>query len=327
MPILFKRPLPSLVLVVAVFLLIGGCATSQTTPSDWVLNPPSDSITEYWGVGEGYDLDTARRTALRAVASKLRVSVSGSMQSQTSVRNDTVDRTAQSRVSEVVQETEFTNVTVEKSSKFQDGFYVLVKVDRRAFVKETQTKFDDLTRLVDQSLADFEKKSPLDQFQNLQHSLPNIEKAIAYGQLLRVADHAFTDGFKITRLEKSRQQAAMAATKLVISLEYAPQDADIARAITDFLNSNGIRVSPTEKDLVLKIESSYKQELLFGNKSHQLQVALQLWNGQMQNVASKQYKVNGNSLDNFESARQDAVRRLGQSMKSAGASAGLGLKV
>jgi hypothetical protein len=47
---------------------------------------------------------------------------------------------------EVVRETEFSNVSIEKSTKYKDDYYVLVKVDRRAFIRETQAKFDSLDR-------------------------------------------------------------------------------------------------------------------------------------------------------------------------------------
>ena len=304
-----------------------GCATSSTQAPlvDWVLNPPADNSAEYWGVGEGQDLDSARRTALRSIASKIRVSVSGSMQSQTSVQNETVNRTAQSRVSEVVQETEFSHVTVEKSSKTKDVFYALVKVDRRAFVKETQAKFNELTRIIEQQLFLLEQKSALEQFQLLRSALPNIEKAITYGQLLRIADTTFRDGGKLALLESMRLNSSTAASKLVFSLAYKKDDSDIAVAIGDFLNSTGIRVSPSEQKLILKIDSVHKQEILFGSKSYNIQINLQLQNEKMDIVASKEYKINGHSLDTFASARQDAVRRLTQTMKSSGVSDALGL--
>jgi hypothetical protein len=71
--------------------------------------------------------------------------------------------------------------------------------------------------------------------------------------------------------------------------------------------------------------SSVKEDLLFGNKSHQLNLGLQLVDGNGQTLASKQYRSNGNSLDSHVFARQDAVNQLLRSMNAAGPVAGLGL--
>jgi hypothetical protein len=307
------------------FLMACATSPSQANPPDWVLNPPNDNMAEYWGVGEGYDLESARRTALRSVAAKLRVSVSGVMESETRVRNGGVDRTAQTKVSEVVQETEFSNVSIEKSTKYNNDVYVLVKIDRRAFIKETQAKFDSLNRSVQNELTHLDQHQAIDQFKKLTAAAPNIDKAIALAQLLRVADPAFADTPSLKNLELQQHEATNAAKRLVVRLEHDARDIDVARAVTSFLNTQGIRVSPTEPSLVLRMVSSVKEDLLFGNKSHQLNLGLQLVDGNGQTLASKQYRSNGNSLDSHVFARQDAVNQLLRSMNAAGPVAGLGL--
>lgn len=317
------------ILLLGVAFLIGGCAGLQKNapPPEWVLNPPKDTAESYWGVGEGYDLETAKRTALKDVAARLRVSISGDMESQVSVQNDAVDRSARSKVSEVVQKTEFSNYTVEKTATSSEGLYALVKVDRRAFIKETRSKFDSLNKLVQDATRDLSKKTALEQFMTLRSALPNIENSIAYGQLLRVADAGFSGGGELSRQESLRDKALMAANNLAFSLQFKPADADIAQVVTSFINANGMRVAGSgETGLLISISSSARQETLFGNRNVRLQVTLNLRDEKKQNVAAKEYLVNGNSLDTYDAARQDAMRALGNAMKSAGTAGGLGLK-
>lgn len=318
----------SMLALIAAFL-VGGCVTMKkdVTPPDWVLNPPKDTADFYWGVGEGYDLETAKRTALKDVAARLRVSISGSLESQVSVRNEQVDRSARNKVSEVVQKTEFTNYTVEKTARSNDGLFAMVKVDRRAFIRETQTKFDNLNKLVQDAVRDLDRKSALDRFQILRTALPNIENAIAYGQLLRVAAAGFSGNAEVTKLESLQDRALNAGNSLVFTLQYKPADADIAQVLTNHINANGMRVGNAgESGLVLTIASSANQELLFGNRNVRLRVTLNLLDERKQNVAAKEYQVNGNSLDTYTAARQDAMRALGNAMKSAGPAGGIGLK-
>jgi hypothetical protein len=247
------------------------------------------------------------------------------MENETRVRNGVVDRAAQSRVMEVVQETEFSNVSVEKSAQYKDDFYVLVKVDRRAFVKETQAQFNSLNQAVQTELSGLEQRTAIEQFRKLKVAAPLIDKAIALGYLLRVADPVFSDGPTLNTLEAQRQQAANAAQRLLIKLEHDARDSDVARTVTNFLNTHNIRVSSNHASLVLRMASTVKEDLLFGSKSHQLNLALQLVDDKGQTIASKQYRVNGNSLDSHALARQDALAKLLKSMNAAGPAAGLGL--
>ncbi|MEY4980536.1 MAG: hypothetical protein RLZZ352_2806 [Pseudomonadota bacterium] len=312
--------------LVAAWLLVA-CATGKTqaSPPSWVLNPPSQSRTEYWGVGEGFDYETARRTALRSVASQLRVSISGSVENQTKTHNQLVDRAEQSRVAEVIQEIEFPKTSVEKSVKYNDNFFVLVKVDRQAFLKETQAKFDTLNRSVQNELSDLDRRSAIEQFRKLNAVVPNIDKAVALGQLLRIADPEFSVSGDLRRLETQRQYAANSASRVSFSIEHEPRDRDIANAVTTFFNSYGIRISPSERALVLRITTEVREDLLFGNKSHLLAVTFQLVDDKKQIIASKQYRQSGNSLETYSMARQDAVKKLANAMQAAGISVGLGL--
>ncbi|MDH4189712.1 MAG: LPP20 family lipoprotein, partial [Betaproteobacteria bacterium] len=68
-------------------------------------SPPADTAALYYGIGEGPDLDSAKRAALRDVAAKLRVSIRATTDTQVTVANDVADRFSRSRVSEEVRNT------------------------------------------------------------------------------------------------------------------------------------------------------------------------------------------------------------------------------
>ena len=56
--------------LVASTLLLGGCLSSvpglKSGPPEWVNQPPPDTGRAWYGIGEGHDLNTARRLALLA---------------------------------------------------------------------------------------------------------------------------------------------------------------------------------------------------------------------------------------------------------------------
>lgn len=293
---------------------------------EWVLNPPKDTAQWYWGVGEGDDLETARRGALRDIAARLRVSIAGNMESQMVVHNQTVERAARTRISEVVQKTEFTNVTLEKSARAKGGIYALVKVDRVAFIRETAARFESLNRQALELTRTLDSKKPIEQYLALRAALPHVENAIAAAQLLRVADPG-REQAQLPRLESLQQQALAAANLLVFSLQYKAADADIAQVVTTFLNANGMRVAPAGRDtLPLSIVASAREQMLFGNRNVRLQLTLNLRDERQHNIASREYLINGNSLNTFEAARQDAMRELARVLNEAGTPAALGIK-
>lgn len=309
--------------------MLTACVTlgAKNTPPDWVLNPPQDSADSYWGVGEGFDLESAKRTALKDVAARMRVTISGSMDSQMTVSNDAVDRSARNRVSEIVQKTEFTRFNVEKTAVSDNGLYALVKVDRRAFIQETRFKYDNLQSQIQAALRGLSQQSPLQQYQSQSKAAALAEEATAVAHLLRVADSGFSGGNEIRALNQIKLDAQAAAAKLVFTLQYAAQDADIAQVLTAFINDNGMRVAQRgEKGLLVTIRNSVQEETLFGNRNVRMQVQLNLRDEAQQNVAVKEYRLSGNALDSYQSARKNALRQLTKAMQDAGPAEALGLK-
>lgn len=160
----------------------------QTVVPSWVLTSPNDSHEWFWGVGEGQDLDTAKRAGLKDIAGKLRVSISGQLDSSVTVDNNKVDRQAHTRISEEVQKTEFSNYVVDKTAQSADGFYVLVKVDRQAFVHDLKNKLANLDANIQPVAAALDSKTPLERFIALRRLQPGLDKGVGYAQLLIGAD-------------------------------------------------------------------------------------------------------------------------------------------
>lgn len=317
------------VLLLSVVLLVAcsGLRFEMPVP-DWVLNPPKDSTEWLWGVGDGDDLESARQAALRDIASRLRVSISGSMESQMTVFNQTVDRAARNRISEVVQKTEFTNVSLEKTALARGERYALVKVDRQAFIRETRVKFDSYNQKITDAIRNLNSRTALEQFMVMRRAQPEIENAIAAAQLLRVVN---TTGFDLENalsgLEALQKKAMTSANQLEFSLQYKAADADIAQVLTTYLNSNGVRISaPNATPLLISIQATGREQMLFGNRNLRLQVILNVKDERKRNVASREFLANGNSLNTFEAARDNAMHELARMMNEAGLTGTLGLK-
>jgi hypothetical protein len=331
----------SFVSLTAVMVSLGGCGNllpergkssqkNQAVPA-WVLSAPLDSREWFWGVGEGPELDTAKRAALKDIAAKLRVSISGQLESQVTVDNNKVDRQARTRISEEVQKTEFSNYVVDKTAQAANGFYVLVKVDRQAFIRDLKSKLNDLDARMQPVKLGLDKQSPLERFMALRRLQPALEQGVGYAQLLIGAEPGGEGAVRLRNYQAMQEQVKQAPTQLVFALQNKPEDADLADAVGGYLNEMGIRTQrgqsgQREQDggNVLSISSQSRMDQIYGSKMVKLQVLLSVRDDAGRALAGREYAVSGSSTYDFAGARQSAIQKLLASLRAAGPAASLG---
>ena len=317
--------------LVLLALLGGGCAsigglTGGSAAPAWVLQPPADTAEAWWGVGEGRDRDAAKGAALRDVAARLRVGISGKLDTQVSETNGKVDRRASARVSEEVARTEFRNYTIEQTAQSGKLVHVLVKVDRRAFVTDVRAAIEPLDAAIRQGTANLDSASPIERFVTLRKLGPTLDKASAQAQLLVGAENGGKGLALLDRYRTLQQQTTDAASALVFKLDAKPRDADIATAVGTLMNENGMRAdaSASATGTVVAITSAGREDEMSGSKLVKLDVTLAVRDDRGQSVATRTYQVSGASRLDHGVARQNAIRSLLEAMRAEGPVAALG---
>jgi len=305
---------------------IGGKSSKQAAPvPTWVLSTPADSREWFWGVGEGPELDTAKRAALKDIAGKLRVSISGQLESQVTVDNNKVDRQARTRISEEVQKTEFTNYVVDKTAQSENGFFVLVKVDRQAFIRDQKAKLSALDSSIQQATTGLDNKTPLERFVALRRLQPSLDKAVGFAQVLIGAESGGDGASRLRKYEALQEQAKQAPNSLVFHIQTRQEDNDIAQAVSTYLNESGIRTERSQAGgNVLAISSNSREDQIYGSKMVKLQVSLSVLDDKGRALSGRDYAVSGSSTYDYRGARQLAIQKLIGAMREAGPIAGLG---
>lgn len=292
----------------------------------WVLSAPADSREWFWGVGEGPDLDTAKRGALKDIAARLRVSISGQLDSQMTVNNNQVDRQSRSRISEEVQKTEFSNYVIEKTAQSETGFYVLAKVDRLAFIRDLKNKLGNVNGRIQSVSAALDTQSPLERFVALRRLQPDLEKATGYAQLLIGAEPGGEGAGHLRNYESLQQRSREAVAGLVFEIQTRSEDQDLAAAMTAYLNESGIRTETVRNGggNILTISSSSQSDALYGSKLVKLKILLNVKDDQGRALASRDYAVSGASSYDHRAARQNALQKWVTGMREAGPATSLG---
>ncbi len=309
---------------------LAGCTSllpkkqAPATPT-WVLSAPADSREWFWGVGEGPDLDAAKRGALKDIAARMRVSISGQLDSQVTVNNNQVNRQASTRISEVVQKTEFSNYLVEKTAQSENGFFVLAKVDRQAFIRDLKNKLGQLNGRIQPITAGLDTRTPLERFVALRRIQPDLEKATGYAQLLLGAEPGGEGAGHLRYYESLQQQTREAVSGLVFEIQARAEDQDLAAAISTYLNENGVRTEITRGGgNILTLSSSTQADAIYGSKLVKLKIMLSVKDDQGRGLASRDYSVSGASSYDHRAARQNALQKWITAMREAGPVASLG---
>ena len=318
-------------LLLAALLLAASLVAPQPAwaagPPSWFLEPPQDTTDAWWATGEGPDLESARRIALRAVAARLRSAIAGGVSDTVSDTNGRVNRVSTSAVSEDILKTEFTRFDVTKTAKGGVGVFVLVKVDRNAFISDTRSQLEVVSKPVHEAEAALPQQSALEQFIALRRVAPQLEQARVLSQLLQGAGLQAEGQQRAARYGALMEQSKTVASGLAFELRAKPEDTDVATAVGGFLSAQGMRSARvrTPGANLLTIEGGARQDDLFGTKMVKLNVRLALQDAQGRAVSSREYVVSGSSRYDFAAARKAAVDKLEADLKAAGAVRALGL--
>lgn len=332
MPLVFNRWLavPRLAVLIAAAACFGGFSTGSHAqqPPAWFVNPPADTADAWHGSGEGPDPEAARRSALRSVAARLRSAITGVVESTVTDANGRVSRIDKVNVAEEVMRTEFTGVEVLNTARSAAGYLVLVKVDRQAFLRDTRAKLEVLARPIAEAEAALPGASSLEQFIALRRVSAQVADAINLSLLLAGAGEATEGTAAFKRYSNLRQRADASAAAMVFELRARPEDQDIAKVVAGSLADKGIRTSlvPARGVNVVQVESSVRQDELFGDKLVKLKVRFSVLDADGRAVASREHDLSGASRYDFRAAREQALNRLHDRFRDDGATAVLGFR-
>ncbi len=292
------------------------CAQAQNLPS-WFTSPPPDTAEAWFAVGEGPDPEAARRMALRAVAARMRTAIEGKVTSDVTDANGRVTRRDSVKVSEEVLKTEFTKVDIVNTARTSQGVMVQVRVDRPAFVRDTQAQLEVASKPVLEAEAAVQNASTLDQYLALKRVLPDIEKAANLGLLLVGAGDEAGGRQTFARFTALKQRTEGLATRMVFEVRAKPEDADIVKVVAGALADRGMRSATraTPGAAVLTVDSTVREVTLGNDKMVRLVVRFSVTDDQGRAVASKEHPLAGSSRFDHKGAREAAVTALSNTLK------------
>lgn len=316
-------------------LLLGGCLANtgenflpigQKEAPSWVRSPPGDTSAVLYGVGDGRDLDDARRAALRDVAAKLRVSISATIDAQVTVSNDLVDRSSKSKISEEVRKTTFAKHQLEKTENHSQGVYALVSVDRQLLLAETRSKLEEKSRALRAGLDNARGLTGLERLRLSSQLKPLTEDMADLLSLMSSVSPEFSRETYIKQVEAGRRLNDDALHGLSFHLQYRPADQDVANLLRQMMSESEYRlVEGGQAAGVVHVSTESRGQVIYGSTLVRLSVHVSLRSGKGSVFSQKEYHAEGSSSVGHDAARQAAIRKLADELKSRGIAVVLGL--
>jgi len=315
----------SSIALIAVIASLSGCVGGKTPVKQvelpqWYLNAPANTGVFLYGEGEDAKLENAKSEALNNMASRLVVSVSSTLQTNTkSTLSDgkaSYSKDVSKDVKVEVQKIKFTNAIVDKSIAIDGKFYLLMKVNRIELFEQKKGEFDSKDGRIDELYNSLKGKSKLAQIHLLQDIYPLVVEAKAQTIVLNAINNEFDYATYTKKYDKYIDSIDDIKRNCVIYVENNLKESYYSDILVDMLNRDKFQISNKEanSDIVIKLNNQVKYSLASDWHIAKVTTTISvLSNGNI--VSNKVINTIGRSSTSKESALEDASKRFRETIE------------
>ena len=295
----------------------------------WVANPIEDDAEYIYGVGEGDALATAVQSALSNISGKLVTVISSNISSETTLSQGKVSANFSEDVRSKTLDTKLTNYETVQSASQDDRYYAMVKMSRRAFVKDTMARLKMIDDRLNNRVAQASKVSKLQYYLALNEIKPDIVDATALVLLLQAASPSFDSNKYLSVYQKHQSMMNELPYQMSFRIVAKPEFSEVAEIITNLLSGEKLSTtySTTGKpDAIITISGSIQRSIIYSEYSTQLRIKIQVADDTGRNINSEDHVVGGSSLTNYDASMITATNMLAKKLEDEGAMSILGLQ-
>ena len=305
---MYNKPYGYLVVV----SLLAGCAGETAVspppedgPLSWVIDTEQDSAAYLYGVGEGRSLAAARDAGLAEIVSKINVIISSEVISAERLSEGRYSSDFHSKISTSVDSIALNSYQQLKKAVSPRGFYVLLRLDRQAFISNRLVELNALDQQMQALMVNYAAAGSLEKHQIHGRLQPKIEAARA---LLRVLN-SLSDS-DLSHYERRYLNWSMVFRKnkksTSFNLEYGDEARFIAAGIEHHLSGQQLPVNTNIAQRInLQLNTTSRERRDGAAYNIELVLQLQLTDEQG-GSSSHSYQGQGRSYDSFEAALSQA---------------------
>ena len=319
-------------LVAAMLLLVQSCATgskqTKLVMPAWVVMPPSDNGKVIFGIGSGYSYNEATQAALKEISGKLITEISSQSQSEMSVHDDLVSRSANEQISTRTLETQISNYKVLKSERVANEIFVQVSMSRQDFIKSTSSRLKELDDRIKTTMQQLAIKSKLQQLVDVQMLLPSVEQARTLVLLLQAAGGKQDTDKYLSYYNGVQEESQALLKRISFNISASSGMKSFAKQLAVLLQNENISASLSNSkkaDAVIHIAGDVNSSIMFSQHMANIKVTTRVSEKNISGGLLREFESTGSSLSNKKNAIESALRSLASEIKKNGVLASLGL--
>lgn len=329
-PLQILKKLINMKFFVLILLTITSCSYKKNIAKQelsqipaWYVSPKNNNYENLYGLGEGFALEDATKSALSDAAARLFVSISSTSSILREEDNNNFNEETRQKINQNIEKIDFGNFQISQTSKIAQKFYVEVKIDRQNFIARQKERMDFLDNQINNL------KSQLNS-QNL------IQKRISLTKILEMANEseliARITSFDIAILRQKLKiisDTKNELSKLNNKIEFfitKNSSSKIYSAIRGGLNQENFVIVDDAKNssVIIKINSEEKRQKIYNAFITKLIIEFEnIVNNKI--IASNSIEISGSSLIDYENSYLSAIENLKDKIKKDGSLKILGI--
>ena len=312
-----------------IFLACGGSSPEPLAYPSWYLNPPQNSSSFLYGVGEGKDIATAKASALSSVSASLSTTVSSELkqtQSSHSVNGEeSTSRSAISSLKTEVKAMEFSDYQVTQNQVLGNTFLVLVKVSRAQLYKDQKNKLERFALELQEERNNIKKSAPLKQVMMYDKTVQKTDKLKSLALITKTVNSSFNPHVYLEQISQLKTEKEDALNSLRVKVHTSPEAKVFMDAVKEGLNKAGIKSVTSKANTDIYLKSSFLNDEVYGYKISKATLSLST-KADNKTIASNTVVLSGKSRYNYTKAKLNSAQVLRKKIKSEGLFTILGIK-
>ena len=282
---------------------------------NWYITPQSSNTKNLYGVGEGYTLSEASRSALNNLASKLMTSISSESSMLLESNRYATNEQSRQKINEVVAKITFNNYQVSHSASFGGKIYVEIAVDHDVFVSEYSQKLSTLNQRMADIFKNSEGKTILEKLTDLELVNNLSLEATIINQILSGLN-ANNDAQNNSKLYQSYQNSYQnLATKIEFFIENKNAPKALISLLTNNLNQKNLKIVRTKNIsnpnlVIVQTSCEITEQEIYGSNITKLKCNFNLLSNQNKIIKSRSFENSGSSMLGKQEATNSAIATI-----------------
>jgi LPP20 lipoprotein len=318
--------------VLIVLFLIGCGGSRQPEPvsyPSWFLNPPANDGSYLYGPGEGNTIDSAKASALNAIAASLSITVSSEFKknesSQSFNGNENAYHSALNTVKAEVKAIEFNDYRIIQNEVRGSKTLVLVEVSRFKLFTTQKEKLERFSKELKTEQKNIDRQSPLKKVYLYNQNIAQTQRLTSLALLTKSINSGFDTAPYFQQTADIKQAQSDAIDDAQVSITAEPDAEVFVATLKEGLNKVGIKTVHKGANTRIHLKNSFQTDEIYGFKIAKATLTVSTQDNSRKNIATKMISLSGKSRYDYDKAQASAAQSLSKKIETEGIYSVLGI--